>query len=379
MFDTPTILKKAAEKGGFIRTRYQESDVPTSLSSVSIMALFGDMRTMFISSSLLLKRYREEIKGSKYFILFSWPGYEGFFPYVDEFWTLQDENALLRLKDGIDNFKNTSDFYVLSQRHLNHYFEDNIDSNVLSLYYKRGLTQEFFDRFGNTRCFLPTISSAVAVGTEFNRAINTRHGFKVFIYPQRTIKGWVHNQEKDIRIGKEFWIELCKKLVKEGFCPVVYRDVFAYDLSPDLTTECIHLGQQPISKLLGAMRATGCVLDIFSGISRLAVAARCPYLMIDERARYVGLKEYEIDDLCAINLPKDYIFGFSTIIESGDLAVWSLNIYNSIVARLNDFAGRIDYDNLPSTSESNEIVSYDQVRKSKTRRLGTRFIKVNRD
>jgi hypothetical protein len=247
------------------------------------------------------------------------------------------------------------------------------------MYYERGLTQEFFDRFTNVNCFLPTISSAVAVGTEFNRAINTRAGFKVFVYPQKTIKGWVHNQELEVRITKEFWVELCKRLVQENFCPVVYRDMFAYDISPELTTECIHLGEMPISRVMGAMRATGCVLDIFSGISRLAVAALGPFIMMDERARYVGMKEYEIDDLCALNLPKDYIFGFSTIIENGDIGIWSVNVYDSIIARLNDFVGRVDYENLPSTSESNESVSYSQVRESKTKRLGTRFIRVTRD
>jgi hypothetical protein len=127
------------------------------------------------------------------------------------------------------------------------------------------------------------------------------------------------------------------------------------------------------------MRATGCVLDLFSGISRIAIAARCPYLMMDERAKHVALKEYEIDDLCATGLPRDYIFGFPTIIRSGDPNLWKLNIFDLTLKRLEVLAGKIDPNNLPSTSESNEVVTYDQVRKRKIKRLGPRFIKRNRD
>ena len=45
------------------------------------------------------------------------------------------------------------------------------------------------------------------------------------------------------------------------------------------------------------MRMTGCVLDVFSGISKLALAARTPFIYVDDRARYVSLKEVELDDI----------------------------------------------------------------------------------
>jgi hypothetical protein len=377
--DTVKIIKRAAEKGAFTRVRYEERKVPTSAGQIAIMCLFPDLKDTFVDSALLLKRYREEVKGSKYFILISWPGFDGLFPYVDEYWTIEDEAALFRLKDGVKGFRNTSEAYTLSQRHLNHFFEDNIDSDILTTYYSRGLTEKFFERFANIHYFRPTISSSVAIGPEFNRAINSKTGIKVFVYPERSLKTWRYNVEERLTIPKNFWVELCKQLVGGGFLPVIYRDTFSYDISADLTDECIHLKQQPISKLLGAMRATGCVLDLFSGISRIAIAARCPYLLMDERARYMALKEYEIDDLCAGGLPRDYIFSFSTIIRSGDPNLWKINIFDLTLNRLRALAGKIDMNNLPPTSESNEVVTYEQVRKRKVKRLGPRFIKMNRD
>ena len=56
------------------------------------MVLFPDMRSSCVASALLLKRYREEIKGSKYFILVSWPGFGGLFPFVNEYWEVSDES-----------------------------------------------------------------------------------------------------------------------------------------------------------------------------------------------------------------------------------------------------------------------------------------------
>ena len=50
---------------------------------------------------------------------------------------------------------------------------------------------------------------------------------------------------------------------------------------------CVFVEEHDILQVLDSfMRATGCVLDVFNGLSRLALLARCPYLCIDERSRY---------------------------------------------------------------------------------------------
>jgi hypothetical protein len=99
--------------------------------------------------------------------------------------------------------------------------------------------------------------------------------------------------------------------------------------------------------------------------------------MLDERVRYASLKEYEIDDICGNVLPKQYIFSFPTIIESGTIETWNDNIFQGIVAKLNEFLPTLDSDKLPSTGESFEQVSYENIRKIKMKRLGTRLLKVS--
>jgi sporulation protein YlmC with PRC-barrel domain len=120
-------------------------------------------------------------------------------------------------------------------------------------------------------------------------------------------------------------------------------------------------------------------VDFFSGISRYALAARTPFVCFDERIKFSSLKEYEINDLCGKKVPKEYIFGFSTIIESGDKASWSSNLIDHLLVKLDKVYEKMDRDSWPSSSETNDIVPYDSVRKIKNKKLGSRFIKINRD
>ena len=64
-------LKRSAERNGFNRDRYEEKRIPTDFTNVCILPFFGDLRSLTILSSYILHRYREEYRGSKYFIVAS--------------------------------------------------------------------------------------------------------------------------------------------------------------------------------------------------------------------------------------------------------------------------------------------------------------------
>jgi hypothetical protein len=177
---------------------------------------------------------------------------------------------------------------------------------------------------------------------------------------------------------KDFWIELCKTLDAEGYYPVVYRDIFSHDISLDFT-QTIHIWDKDLSKVLSAIRATGFVIDFFSGISKMAICARTPFLCFDEKFRYNNTKDYEIDDLCARNIPKQYVFSFATIINSENKNAWKYSLFDSLISKLNKFFPLLNRDLWPSSVESETIVPYDLVRKNKNKKLGTKFIKINRE
>lgn len=373
-------LKRTADRNGFSRDRFEERRIPTDNDSLSVVAFFGDYRSSFVLSSWLFHRFKETHKPSKYLILASWPGLAGLFPQADEYWSLQDASQMKRFFEQADGFRNRSDLATIYNRNLNEYFREVNDwRKVVEPYYSNGITQQFWDDYKHVKCFLPHVPSAAILGKDFNRELATRAGYKVFISPQTFVQSWRQGRIASLRTGKEFWCELVKRLVRDGFVPVVWQNFATHDLSADFTTECLYITETDITKVLSAMRATGCVLDVFGGLSRLAIAARCPYLALDERSRYSALKEQEVDDLCARKLPKEYIYTFSTIISDGASYAWNSDLFNSIVGRLNTFLPELDRDGWPSTGESLEIVPYALVRKNRNKTLGVRLLKVTRD
>ncbi len=166
MIDSQNFLKKAAEKCGAVRLKYKESNLPTSSENIVVFPFFGDTRSSFILSSLILRRIKEEQKSSKYFVLLSWPGHEGLYPYVDEYWQIEEEASLSKLRSGQKGFENDSSLYALILKSLNQYFYDVIDVDFISNYYSRGITKEFFERFKHVKLSLPSIPSGSSLGLE---------------------------------------------------------------------------------------------------------------------------------------------------------------------------------------------------------------------
>lgn len=378
MLDIQSILKKAAEKSGLSRVRYKEKNIPTSIENIVVFPFFGDHRSSFVLSSILLRRFKEELKSSKYFILISWPGHEGLFPYVDEYWQLNDESAIERIKNNALGFTNDSTVASLIIKNLNQYFYDVMTEKDIEQYYNNGLTKEFFERFKHIKVTLPSIPSIASLGSEISRNLSSKES-KVFIYPSKNIYSWRLNSLQKTNVSKTFWIKLVENIIDNNYYPVISSDIFSYDISTDFTTNCLNLKNIDLLKTLVVMRSCGCVVDLFNGISRYAIAARSPFVCFDERIKFNSIKDYEINDLCAKEIPKEYIFGFSTILESGNEQSWKVNLFEHLLIKIKKIYETMDRDSWPSPVEFNEIVPYDSVRKFKNKRLGSRFIKIEKD
>lgn len=379
MIEIKNILNQAAEKCGFIREKYEDNNLPNLMSNVTAMIFLGDISSNFVLSSLLLKRYREEVKGSRYFILCGFPGYSGLFPYVDEYWAIKDENFLKKLYVTTNGFNNSSELIYSYRRNMNNFFEDIVDFSEMNLYYKNGITQKFWDKFRHVKKFLPMVPSIGILSKEFNRDLATKSGYKVFLFPTINVNSWRYGSSKLVQTDKSFWISLVQRCLAEGIVPVLYKHPLTYDLSSEFTDKCIYYSDRDVSRLCSAMRAVGCVVDIFSGFSRLSIVARCPFISIDERSRYNAVKEYEIDDLCASNIPKKYIFTFTSILEVTESKTWNLNLFNQIIQNIKDFIPELTRDSWPSTIEQLEIVPYEVVRRRKTKKIGARLFKIPKD
>lgn len=376
--DVSTILKRASEKSGSVRARYKDRDVPTSIESVTILPFFGDRRSSVILSSILLRRIREELKASRYFILLSWPGDEGLFPYVDEYWHVEDEAAIQKMAAEASGFSNSSSVLPVIHRALNQYIYDVMSDKDIGLYYENGIASNFFERFRHVKVSMPSIPSISSLGADLSRTLSKREG-KILVRPSKMISSWRNGSLSWVKAPREFWSSLLSSLSAEGFNPVVLRDAFCYDLSSEAFDSCLHVKSQDVLKDMAIMRSCNAVLDIFDSSSRLALVARCPFLCFDERQRFNSLKEYELNDLCGSHIPREYIYSFAALVEKGNPAVWKSNIFDHMVVKLRSMASSADRESWPAPIETNEIVPYDSVRRRKLKRLGSRFIKVERD
>lgn len=362
-------LKRAADKTGFRRERYVENDIPTVYDNICLMTFYGDMRGEFLLSSFLLPRIRE-LHPSKYLIVCSYPGRGGLYPCADEYWSIRDEPAIKDLYENAVGFGNSDRERLLFQeQQLNKYFENILQIGDYKKYYDNGFTKEFFDKFGKIIYHLPSVPSAKV---EFNRALAQKPGYKIFVYPSRMMRAWDKGREVLVRSDVKFWYNLIDKLLNRGFMPVVYQDQGSHDVSIKFESKCIYCTEEKVLDVLGVMRSTGCVLDVFSGISRFAAMARVPWVTCAERKLYNAVKDWETDGLCSGNIPYQYIFSFPTIIEGGH---WEdLNV--SIVSKLESFIPNLNRDTWPSTAEQAVFVPYLVVKRRKQKKIGTRFIKV---
>jgi hypothetical protein len=365
-------LKRAAEKTGFNRESYVEKNTPTISDNIVVVPFFGDLRSTFILSSLLLKPYAEQHK--KYIILCSWPGFQGWFPYVSEYWSIKDNTSLQTLALGANNFYNTSNLTTDYIRAFNQQFENVLTYDDWQKFYKNGLTKQYRDAFEIKR-YLPEVYSLSKLNDVFRHDLARRVGPKVMVYPSKQVRSWRMGRLEYVTIQRDFWRGLLNRLLDEKIVPVIYQNQFTYDLSQDFTERCVWMSTPDVSQVTCAMRATDCVLDFHSGISRMAIAARTPFVCIDERIRYIEHKEYEIDDLCSGSLPRQYSFSFSSLVTEGAPSEWDGSVNDGIIFTLKKFLPTLNRNNWPSTAESYEPVSYDNVRDWKARRMGIRFLK----
>ena len=370
----PQVLKKAAEKAGLKRVRYIEKNCPTTMQNCTVCVAFNDFRTTFILSSLLLRRVREEMKGSKYFIVCGLPGMADLFPYADEYWEIKDYEHLRTLYNESYGFESKSDKVLQIQRILHIFFEDFFDLKELEPFYHFGFQQDFFDRFKHIKRFLPSIPSSMVLGQEFNRDMS-RFGRKIFVCPTMYVQQWRNGKLEPLLVPKEFWFELCHCLIEEGITPVILRNFMTYDLSSDFVNKSVYFESDDILHVMSAMRATGCVLDVYSGLSRLAIGARTPFIGVQDRLIFNQFKEYEIDDLCGPNVPREYLYLFPGICEEVNRNYWKHSIFNAILNKAKTLLA-LNRDSFPSTTEDWSIVPYDKVREMKSKKLGTRFIKI---
>jgi len=368
-------IKRAAERTKFHRDAFVEQNIPNVASNIQAVCFYGNMESTLAMSSLILKPYTDVHK-DKYFIMCSWPGYRGLFPYVDEYWSIPENSVAEKLALEANNFYNGASLATEISRSLLECF-DVVTGKDFKEFYNHGFTAKYWDTFGEVKRYLPGIPSETYISDGFRQQLARKSGRKIIIYPSRKMWSWQRGRAVELPVSQDFWIALCERLLGDGYTPVVWQNWFTYDLSKHFVDRCVYLVPQQIYDVLAAMNYIGLVLDVHGDASKFAMLSRTPYLSVVERQIFVGGKRYEWDDVICPDLPRQYIFSFSTMLMVGDASDWETSILNNIMKKLDDFRN-VNWSE-GSTLESYDTVDLENIREWKSKKLGVHFIRSARE
>jgi len=85
-----------------------------------------------------------------------------------------------------------------------------------------------------------------------------------------------------------------------------------------------------------------------------------------------------IDDLLNLNLPNKRIYNFTNSIIKGNESYWTKEIFEPIASYCLNYFSYFDKESLPNTAEIDKKMEISLIRKIQNKKLGTKFIKVDR-
>lgn len=339
-------LKRVADNTGFIREVRSETENPV------VIPFFGDKRHEFFLS-VFLHHHFENI------IIAGIPGRSSLFPKAAEYWNIKDEGVLTSIaKESIGWTSNSLKAAHIEKKLMK--FLDVMSSDELLSFYDFGLKPKFFEKYEFLTVELPSI-----LPLKFDILVRLPIGKKVVLIPNRLV---LFNG-KLIEVNQRFYITLAERLFQQNIIPIVLQSYGTYDISAVVGGRFPVFSKLSVVEEMGVVRECDCLLDLFSGDSRLAMLAKVPFLVVCERKCYDGLKDYEMEDLVASNLFNKHIFSFVTMIGGNDYG----NIIDGILVKLRDFQ-----ENKLLDSPSSFVAPYMLVRERKMKKFGFRLVNFNK-
>ena len=367
-------LKITSRKLNFNREKYIEKNIPNNFDQITVLFHMGDLRNTFSLSSMILPKFRKELKSLRYFIVFGYAGFSSLFPYADEYWSFDKEN-FSRVYNQSFGFENLSDLKTIYLRHLNENFREVIKSETFNDIYNHYFLKRYWEKNKSIRIILPQIINTLPTNDDFLNKISKFNSSKrIFIFPNKTMqiirKGKLIHEE----IKKEFWVNLIKILLKDNVDVICVKHPLTHDISADFINQdnILFFSETDMNQIMSYMRMAGCVFDYFSGISRLAIIARVPYILADERIRYFNYKEYEFEDVVGENLTGERFFIFADLTNANN------DLFSSIASNIISKIDKINKENnngLLSSEYIDRTSTYQNVRYYQSKKMGLKFLK----
>lgn len=325
------VLKKAAEKTKYTRERYSD----TLADSSSVLVFFGDERSRFILSSFVLPNMDNAPK-----IVCSRIREDYFFS-VSEYWGCNQNIES-------DGFSGSG--AMVQARLFERYFPEVIEGSEYSKFESlREVASEF------NEIHFP------AVG-KFKKL---KEGKKVFLVPSKHVLYWNCGKARRANAPKEFWIDLGKKIMQNGWIPVFSRNEWTYDVSPDIP-EAIHVMGIGGTDTWALMRMCGMVIDFSQNLCYTAMQCKTPFVCMTDRKMHFSMGNDLFNLICDTGY--DYIFSFPTMIESRGWA----EIIGSVLSKLKTKT----WSELMPCERSSSKIDCKKIIDVKLKKMGSSFFRV---
>lgn len=360
-------LSRAASRCGFSRDSYTEKLVPASHDKISVIPFFGDLYGELVFSSLLYRRLLDAEPVGRYTIIATHPGRSFLYPEAAEVWGISGESVYDDLFAGADALKADSSRLSYIYQSLNRFFPKVNDMAVVDKWYARGLTGHYLDSFGKVLVDWPPV---VGARPETVRQIGNRPGTKVFLAASKRVR-MLDRGSKDTKVfvPKLFYVFLAERLMDSGFAPVFWNGPDCHDVSPELPGMTGVVTDKTLAGAVSAVRGCDCLLSIFNDLFSVAILARVPYLMVEERKRYFALNFFEMEDIMSsVSSIKPY-FSFAGALSSNTHQETAKAIVNRLCEVRDKGLAHLGSNVSSGTVEAD----YGKVRRRRANKLGFRL------
>jgi hypothetical protein len=362
-------LQEFAKKYNIRREFSDESKIPENFDQLSIYVNYSDLRNTCGLSTLVLPKYRMETKASRYFIVCGIPNCKILYPYADEYWSFQGTDLNKNLFHDSIGIDNQTKYSTDIKRILNEHFRDVSTSLDFVKSYNNYLTEDYWKSYKTVRVSMPRIYNTLDYSSHPILKFYDIPDKKVFIVPMQY---GFSNDNKKIKIPIDFYKYIIHNMTSQEVGVVCFQNSLTYDMAPHVKENSkVFLHQdEDFLKMMSMMKRTGFVVDFFSGISRLACIAQVPFLLFDERNRYISAREYEFEDLTCPSVP---IFRNFYILNQ---LFGNTDLYVPVANNIINCVNQIDFTNLKhETQFVDRLDDYSRTRVRVRNKMGLSYFR----
>jgi hypothetical protein len=374
--DVKEILNSASIKGDFLREKFDEKSMPDNLQKIIVIPIFGDINHIIVFANYIFHGLRNDINlKDKYIIVVTWKGFAKFFPQANEVWSSKSIEHADKFYEKTEGLINKYENLNIIYRSLNEYFRNVIDPVKFSNQFHFGFKKENIKN-KNVEIIKNKTPNINYLNKNAVDQINALGEKRVFIIPFKFLRQLSLGKIKNYKPSYAFYVNTIDSLIKKNINCVVLKNYLTFDLSKNYleNKNVVMVQEDDWFNIMAYMLATGVYVDLFAGISSLAIYCGCPSVTVVERNMHVVSNQEEIEMCMNDSIIDRKLFSFFEL--NYNLIDKKLFFIDKLVCQIDEVgqkdSNKINVNNLKYNIDLNKIIV------EKTKKLQPKFIGLNK-